>query len=78
MVLFPSPQRAHNHHEAQFSVAVPENGHLSGTTYQFLRQAYITIYASMVRYVVEQGITPQCILDVYGNVVCGCSHNLHQ
>jgi hypothetical protein len=42
-------QRAHNHHEAQFAVAVPESGHLSPTTYQFLRQAYITIYASMVR-----------------------------
>ncbi|CAI8044933.1 hypothetical protein GBAR_LOCUS24876 [Geodia barretti] len=42
-------QRAHNHHEAQFSVVVPETGHLSPTTYQFLRQAYITIYASMVR-----------------------------
>jgi hypothetical protein len=42
-------QRAHNHHEARFSVALPESGCLTSTTFQFLRQAYLIIYASMVR-----------------------------
>ena len=43
-------QSAHNHHEAPYSVALPENGHLTSPTYQFLRQAFLTIYASMLRW----------------------------
>ena len=47
--LFFAPQTAHNRHEAKFSMCLPENGHLTPPTYQFLRQAFLTIYASMLR-----------------------------
>ena len=42
-------QVAHNEHESSFSSALLEDGHLNSVTFQYLRQAFLTVYASMLR-----------------------------
>ncbi len=36
-------QEAHNKHESGFSPALPVDGHLTPVTFQYLRQAFLTI-----------------------------------
>ena len=42
-------QESHNKHERGFSPTLLEDGHLTPVTFQYLRQAYLTLYASMFR-----------------------------
>lgn len=51
-------QRAHNKFEAQYSSELPENGYLTATTFQYLRQAFLTLFASMMRMGLDQQLGP--------------------
>ena len=42
-------QLAHNAYESKYSVLLPENGYLTAATLQYLRQAFFTVYASLLR-----------------------------
>ena len=42
-------QLAHNAYESKYSVFLPENGYLTAATLQYLRQAFFTAYASLLR-----------------------------
>ena len=44
-------QLAHNAYESKYSVVLPENGYLTAATLQYLRQAFFTVYASLLRLV---------------------------
>lgn len=42
-------QAAHNLYDSSYSSSLLEDGHLTSVTFQYLRQAFITVYASMFR-----------------------------
>ena len=42
-------QQSHNQYDSSFSSSLPEDGHLTTVTFQYLRQAFLTVYASMLR-----------------------------
>ena len=43
-------QEAHNQHNSRFSSSLEENGYLTTVTFfQYIRQAFLTVYASMLR-----------------------------
>ena len=50
-------QLAHNIHESKYSVQLPENGYLTAATLQYLRQAFFTVYASLLRLVLYKDYT---------------------
>ena len=60
-------QKSHNTHESKYSAVLPENGYLTGPTFQFLRQAFLTIYTSLLRYVRWTG---HCVCICCLFVVC--------
>lgn len=42
-------QESHNRHDSSFSSSLLVDGHLNSVTFQYLRQAFLTLYASMFR-----------------------------
>lgn len=42
-------QESHNNYDSSFSSSLLEDGHLTCVTFQYLRQAFLTVYASMSR-----------------------------
>lgn len=42
-------QKAHNKYESKATRSLPEDGTLTPLTLQYLRQAFITVYASLLR-----------------------------
>lgn len=42
-------QESHNKHDSSFSSSLHLDGHLTSVTFQYLRQAFLTFYASMFR-----------------------------
>ncbi len=42
-------QESHNRHDSSFSSSLLVDGHLNSVTFQYLRQAFLTLYASVFR-----------------------------
>ena len=61
-------QLAHNAYESKYSVLLPENGYLTAATLQYLRQAFFTVYASLLRLVGNGEIFTVLVVKVcYGS-----------